>query len=306
MLSGIQQTIGRLRRSQLDRRNLRQRLSPQRVWVHIGAPKTGTTLLQNQLLEQPDRLRMQSVAYDGEGYWLGVKLAAESPLPEAELKSQREKWQAQIKRRSESTVILSSESLIGAQNCPWTNSVAVARDLKAILAGFDVRIVFCTRRLDGFYESLYHQFIKEGGSLTIEEYQETYPAERFEWDRLLEGYAESFGRDAIRVINFEAAIKNPGRYVEYAFGGFDIPIKFDVGEVPRENPSYNQLGLQLALRCNPLLNADEKVTLRGFLQMNFPKASGEKFSVITDDERQRLQRLDEVIHGRLAAAYKLA
>lgn len=306
MISSIRQVVDRVRRSRLHRRNLRHRSNPQTVWVHIGAPKTGTTLLQNQLLENPDRLSAHSIGYDGEGYWLGVKLAAESPLPAEELKLQQEKWRAQIRRRPESVVILSSESLIGAQNCPWTNSAAVARDLRSILAGFEVKIIFCTRRLDSFYESLYHQFIKEGGALTIEEYQTAYPAERFEWDKLLKGYADCFGADAIRVINFETAIRNPGRYVEYAFGDLGVPLSFDVGEVPRENPSYNELGLQLALRCNPLLNPEEKLKLRGFLQANFPKRSGDKFSVIADEERQRLCRLDEELQDRLKTRFRTA
>ena len=293
----------RVSRGLLERRNRRNRKCPQSVWVHIGAHKTGTTLLQNQLLNNPGKLLPYSIGYDGESFWLGARLAADSPLEAEELKSLREKWQAQIKLRSESVVILSSEGLTGTQSCPWTNCAAVARDLKYILDGFDVRIVFCKRRLDTFYESLYQQSIKEGGTLTIKDFLLAYPPERFEWDKILGGYADCFGRDAIRVIDFDKAMENPSRYVEYAFGGFDVPFHFEVADVTRDNPSYNELGLQLALVCNPLLNAEDRKKLREFLQMHFPKQRGDHFSVLSGAERERLRKLDRDVESRLMAAY---
>lgn len=289
----------RVRRGLLDRKNRRNRKCPQSVWVHIGPHKTGTTLLQNQLLENPEKLRPYSVGYDGESYWMGVRLASNSPLEPAELTSLREKWQAQIQRRSESVVILSSEGFIGSQSCPWTNSAAVARDLKAILDGFEVRIVFCKRRLHSLYESLYHQFIKEGGTLSIGDFLVAYPPEKFEWDKILAGYVDCFGSEAIRVIDFEKAMSDPGRYVEYAFGDFGVPLRFRVAEGHPENPSYNETGLRLALLCNPHLDKDEKLKLRGFLQTHFCKQPGQRFSVLSDTELNRLRDLDKMTDVRL-------
>lgn len=289
----------------VGQKNRASRKSPQSVWVHIGAPKTGTTLLQRQLLENPDMLGNYSIAYEGESYWLGVELAEKSPLPKKDLEKLRAKWQSLIKARNESVVILSCESFIGAPNNPWINCADVARDLAYILDGFDTRIVFCKRRLDQFYESLYHQFIKEGGSDPIEVYQQEHPPEKFEWDSLLGEFATLFGKEAVKVVSFENAMERPGSMVEYVFRGLGSDMHFEVETGSRDNPSYNERGLQLACLCNPHLDKAEKLKLREFLQTHFCKQPGEKFSVLSVTQRAKLRELDGMTDARLEENYRV-
>ena len=56
------------------------------------------------------------------------------------------------------------------------------------------------------------------------------------------------------------------------------------------NPSLSPKGLEIALRCNELLDSEEQWVFRRFLQDTFIQKPGEKHSLFTEEQRRELLR----------------
>jgi hypothetical protein len=54
------------------------------------------------------------------------------------------------------------------------------------------------------------------------------------------------------------------------------------------NPSLSPKGIEIAIRCNDLLDDEEKWVFRRFLQSTFSQQPGEKHTLFTDQQRREL------------------
>jgi hypothetical protein len=263
--------------------------SPQVCWVHIGAHKTATKLVQKDLARRSEELSRLSIYYDAKSYWLGSRLKNESPLGVERLAEEKAELRARLESRTESHLILSSEGFLGDPYSGYGNVHAVAGDVARLLEGLEVKIVASLRLQDTFIESLYVQHIKEGSAIGFEEFVEGLGTEAFDWAELLQVYEKLFGAENMRVVWYEWSVEDVPRTVERLFSGLDGEFEYELQPVGFVNPSYNRTGLEIARRCNPLLNDEERVKLRLFLQETFPKPSGESFELFGAKEREKIR-----------------
>jgi hypothetical protein len=136
--------------------------------VHIGAPKTGTTAIQQYLLKNRDALARQGVLYPMGGlYKSGHHVIGAAIFPgrgnrlegvsrDEALARSLEQIRTEIARQAPHTVILSTEYLWGE-----LSAANVQRLLKPF-ADHSVKVIAYLRRQDLLAQSLYVQAVKGG------------------------------------------------------------------------------------------------------------------------------------------------
>lgn len=143
---------------------------PKRVHLHIGAPKTGTTYLQEVLYRNRAALADQGVLYPGQEavahYEAVLDLRGlafggyEDPRVEGaweELAAQAREWDAH-------SVVVSHELLSGA------SEEAMARAVTSFGDDAEVHVVYTARDLGRQVPAMWQESVKNGQRLTFEEY----------------------------------------------------------------------------------------------------------------------------------------
>ncbi len=257
------------------------------LFLHVGAQKTGSSMIQGLLRASREQLRSVSILFDHVGSGLGVRLKAASPLAADELAHWRHVFTANLGRGPERIVVLSSENFFGSYELGYPNTRAIAEDLRAIFGAFDVRIIAYTRRQDTFIESCYHQQIKEGGSLSFAEYKDQCGIHSYKWNELLDHYSAVFGAGNVTVFPHEM-IRDRKAFVTSFFSilGINFSVPFDA--LQPVNPGYSRHGLRIARLCNSFLSQEERVKLHEFLAKEFSKPRGESFDLFEPGERDCL------------------
>ena len=273
----------------IDWRNSR-RAGPKTIYLHIGAHKTGTSVIQSMLKRESRRLRWHGFYYDRTFYTLGKRLARESPLCATERERLRREFDARLRSRTERGIIGSAEGFFGNLFKSYANIGVVAEDLRRILGDYDVRIFACVRRQDAFVESVYHQYVKSGGTLRFEQFTESHDIRAYRWNDLLGVYVDVFGRSNVSVCRYEDVFRNEQEVLARVFDPL-AAIGFRTRRRPGiVNPGLSPVGLEVAIRCNDVLSAEEQRVLRGFLQKFFYRRPGEPFLLFT--QQQRLELLE--------------
>jgi hypothetical protein len=285
------------------RTRLRGRASRRTLWIHIGAHKTGTSSLQAMLEAERIGLAAQSIWYDRPSFDLALHFAHNSPVPADELARAKAEFRARIDARPEDTVLLSSEHFSGDPYDCYRNAGAVADDLRALVEGFDVRIILCVRRQDEFVQSYYNQHIKVGFCETFAAYRERVRPERLEWDRLAAAYEERFGAENIRVLIYERVAQSGGDLLQTFFGGLGQEFRIRPRNYPRSNESLSEKALELALATYPSLAHEERLQLRQTLLEQYPRKRGEKFTQLSAAESRTLMASLSESNRRFFAKY---
>ncbi len=270
------------------------------VCVHIGAHKTGTTSIQNALKTQPWLLRIQSTSFDRCAYGLGKRLMKESPLPRSEVDALRNEVAARFQSLGTRQVIWSSEGFFGNPYSGYANIEHIAKDLRAILDRWPVRIVACVRNQADFLESLYQQSVKEGSSASWEDFLGTIPRGALSWDTLLQKYQRVFGVNNVHVWPFESIFPGGRSLVRQLFHSALPSLRYLREPTVRRNAALSLQGLEIARRCNQFLDKPQQSRLRRFLQAEFSKNETSCGSLLSREAKASLLRSYEESNRRLA------
>jgi hypothetical protein len=209
-----------------------------RVYLHAGLPKTGTTTIQNWLVENASRLRGRGV-YTVSPSDLGHRLAVEAitsperraesdvrhittwPLDEARRELRQAAQDAAIRM-----IVLSSEYFSIADP-------AVVKRHLGDLSLADVKIILVLRRQDRLIESGYNQDVRMmGRALPIggAVYHEAH-----DWDRLTTSWANVFSPENLVLRLYNESL-GQGEIISFTFSGID-PLFM---ELSREHPPYEE------------------------------------------------------------------
>jgi hypothetical protein len=187
------------------------------VYIHIGAPKTATSTLQKVLADNHRVLLQQGVLYPrrlrhGDAHHLLVcdliDKYQSQPMPDFWYGEQPRgaAWQSLAAEMAElggkvHTVILSSELFFGQT----ANLQAMLEEIRAHLAGHDVRIVVYLRRQDQLYSSFFNQDVKGVRQWAHSAYQFYATHQIFQRDYLsmMKTWGRAFGRDNILLRPYE-------------------------------------------------------------------------------------------------------
>jgi len=282
----------------------------QRIVLHTGFMKTGTTFLQNGVFPALPQVALYSYA-DGRPFVdMGIRVRKGAP---------ESTWPAEIgilhgwTARSDRPVQLFSwEGLVGGYLADYAQFPDLTRFLKT--AFHDAHILLVIRRQGDMAESLYRQSLQTYHWPTVETflnrtaggYGAFQPAGQANIDvrslnflRFVEGYEAAFGAERVHVVPYEWLRADPERFYAAlsAALGTNVTTPSRVGA---DNRGYSVLAAGVARTLNPLFRTEHNprgvldprvVDLRGFLQRVVDRAIPAKGDLIPAEWRREITAL---------------
>lgn len=281
---------------------------PQRVFLHIGLPKTGTTYLQRTLWENKEVLTEAGLLLPGRHrrrHLLAsldvrqdpnlARRAGNVDAPWADLVAEAQAWPGDV---------LISHEFFGPA------SPAQVRRMVESLDRAEVHVLITAREMVGLAISRWQEYVRNGGRRPIDRYpadKEYDPADAWGWASfdladILDRWGSVIAHERIHVIPMVPGAADPGELLTRFLGvmGYaDAPVTTPENRV---NEGLGLVEAELLRRTTPLMHnfrsaADRGNWIRGYLAApGVMPSSGEKFR--PSDER--LVELEE--RGRRAIA----
>lgn len=260
--------------------------------LHLGAHKTGTSLIQKFIRDQPDVVAELGAAFISRSDTNHVIGWGEIPQQDPSLLRQS----INIAAENVDLVILSHENSLGRPLRPgrsglYPGASASIRGIKDAV-DFDAKIIYYLRDQADFLESYYLQTVHEGSYATFGDWLKGIDLNELSWEPLVASLKDNFGSENVVIADFAYITAGQDAFIE-RFLDF---VKPDHGIIPKysakRNFSLSQQGLDIALAVNPLLeSAHERRTTRKFLQRHFNNSQSARPSLLTALQKSELESL---------------
>ncbi|GAB3281278.1 hypothetical protein [Parahaliea aestuarii] len=241
------------------------------VYLHIGAPKTGTSSLQSALSASAGSLLKQGVLYpakcrEGDAHHVLVcDLIAKyqpHPMPDVWYGTfpRGTAWQAledelASHQGAVEKVILSSELFFGQTH----HLPRILDDIRTALDGYDVKVLMYLRPQDQLYSSFYNQDVKgtRQWSGSAYEFYETHQIFLKDYFQLVSEWGSAFGPDNIILRPFESGQLIGGDILADFCDLMGIPsLSGNAGESRNDALGVTQLYIK---RCLNVTRFDKKL-----------------------------------------------
>lgn len=267
--------------------------------VHIGIPKTGTTSIQDFLAENADVLKNHKIAvphlFGARNHFLLAAFCADDgragqfPMPSGAFGEQPEKyWKRKFARRliqelksygSATNVVFSSEHL--------ASRLVLRREIERLhelLSPFfeEISIELYLRRQDRLAQSRRSTALKAG---FMPECVGVNPPAFYDFKRLLDVWSEVFGRENIKVHNFDRLIVSHGSIVQHFAGQLELLKDESLVYASKKNESLTLQAQQLLRLINkhlpPIknLNSASRNRFRQIIITSLEQMDGDVFSL---------------------------
>ncbi|MBK1645834.1 hypothetical protein CKO25_14460 [Thiocapsa imhoffii] len=208
-----------------------------RLFIHIGLPKTGTSYIQSLLSAYRLQLLRQKILYPETGMETGNHKALALPFLSESRKRRPDvqPWltaglamlwfqlRDEIQQTNADQVILSSEYFFEAHAIRLLRWICDRLDVEAM-------VIVYLRRQDRLLESGYNQAIKAGLETDKAVLGLTYVPE-YDYEHLLDRWADAFGSTSLLVRTYEEASSGPGLLQDFlSLVGAEIPMLDQRGE----------------------------------------------------------------------------
>jgi hypothetical protein len=283
--------------------------------LHVGLPKTGSTLLQKALHSQQPQLESAG--------WQVVPRGELDDLCKGELK----RWRTEPNKTGrldramdriaaqfsdENKLIITHEDLLGhilsfQRGTPYPEAQVVLEQLLARLAPESVKVVIYLREQARYLESVYLQLIRVGNAYSFDEYMQGFDSPNcLAWLPLLERIESVVGKDAMIVRKFETIRHGAGPFCRKFLADLGISASKQLGfATTTVNRGYSAVALEIARTANPLLDDADQRTLRSFLDEHFSNRTHPPPQLLTDEQRDAirtaLQADNEAVQARYLA-----
>ncbi len=231
-------------RAQLDHHAERHALL-----IHVGYPKTASTWLQSFLFAG-EASNIQLAAPIDE-----VRDNLIRPFPlwyEPNTVARRFEERVDALRQQGSVPVVSNELLVGHPVSGGHDSTVLAHRLHSLWP--DAKILIVVRKQDAMLLSLYKEYVRNGGYLTLSQYmfppgsdrQPTFDFRYLEYDRLVQFYTQLFGSENVLVLAFEEFVRHRLSFCNelLSFAGAD-----PIAHAPEEYARKSLGGWTIALRA---------------------------------------------------------
>lgn len=229
-----------------------------RVLLHVGYPKTATTWLQKVVLPRHDQLallRHRSSGCD----WIQRVLADHA------LDFDPERYRAAIEESLRAAAgrvaFISHEAYLGDPFLGAPNGEASARRLHTLFP--DARVLIVIREQGAMIDSLYRQYVQEGGTASPQQLFADPSALRVRfargylaYDGAVDRFAAHFGRERVRVMLFEDLRASPQRFVDELCEMAGVaPLSLGGADSEARNVGLSPPSLRLLRVANRLLES---------------------------------------------------
>lgn len=263
------------------------------VVYHLGAHKTGSSLLQKFMRDRAEALRQHRMYYvnrsemnDYVGW--GKKLLNRPTLLEHRLADAfADPWYR--------TVITSHENTLGPPFKPgaahlYPRGPELVEQLARVLGWWPSRVILYVRPQDEFVESYYLQRVHQGHRQTFAEWLEEIDLDALSWRPVADALVDHFGSAHVDIVDFGLIRNGQDAFVADFFRRIDPDNQIDPSYAPVRNASISDKGLKIALAANKHLRNDwERKALRKFLQKHFSNQGYPRPVLFTEEEKQRLR-----------------
>lgn len=283
---------------------MRSRL--RRVILHPGLHKTGSSVVQFTLGEQPGILPRSCGFIPLRELHRALYHLLTAVWDDPSDTDAQATLRARIRELAESTgkpeVLLSYEGLPGRPDTAYAEAPRVVPLIAEALDGLDVRVVIDVKRQDRFIESLYLQRIQMGQEDRAfdEWYADTIApllnAGGYDWLAFVRLFADAFGDERVRVRPFLLPRIGAEAHLRRFLHDIGHPTRARLRIPANTNQSYSGKALEIARSVNHLLNDAERRDLRLFLRERFGVPKYPRPALMNDATRgdhrrpRRLQR----------------
>ena len=268
-------------------------MARKQIAYHLGAHKTGSSLLQKYMRDNPDVLRRHRMVYlsrseMNELVGWGKRLLTRPALLEdriAEL----------IADRRCTTLVTSHENTLGPPLKPdgahlYPRGPEIAEQLAHVLDRWPARIILYIRPQDEFVESYYLQRIQQGDHLTFEAWLEQVDLDALSWRPAVAALHQHFGPDRVEVVDFGRIRAGQNAFIADFFRRIDPALDLSPDYQPVRNASISDKGLRIALAANRHLRTDfERKAMRRFLQRHFSNRNSPRPVLLSPQQRTQLR-----------------
>lgn len=268
------------------------------IVLHLGAHKTGTSLVQKFTRSNARRCRLAQI-------WPmrrsdGSRLIGSGGAEEIALGT--EAFRAQIamaEARGYSHFLLSYENALGhpfrkrlTDLYPEAHEKAVL--LRNMIGDRPIRVIFYIRNQPDFIESYYLQTVHQGKHHSFAVFQATLLKNNtLSWRPLYDALCDVFGAGNVVIHQFENQIADgQSAYLRQFFTSAIGKSPYALGRYRYEkihNPSIGDRGLELALEFNKHLKTpQERKSMRRFLQENFSNRDYPRPHLLSEEAKKEL------------------
>lgn len=274
-----------------------------RAVIHVGAHKTGTSLVQKYFRDNPALNGALGLAIIGRGDanrlvgW-GRHLHERPELLRSRLEQEAAKRPA--------VVFMSHENTLGRPFVPdrpglYPDASRSAEALAKICDGFDTYVVLYARPVPDFLESYYLQTIHEGAWHSFPEWYGSLTGTHT-WTPVVEALEGAFGADRVILGDFHEIAAGQNEFLRWFMTRAGIPQPPDIDYAPVRNASISARGLEIAIGINRhLRSAKERQATRKFLQQYFSNRNDERARPIPEDMRRAITDQTAAEYEALAA-----
>jgi hypothetical protein len=261
----------------------------QRLLVHVGAHVAGARQVQRYLREHVDLLEAQGLVYLPPAL-MGEYVGWGPRLVEAPDRFARQ-VRAALRPPGIRGALACHENTLGRPfdgegDGLYAGARPALTALSEVFKAYSCTVVLAVRPQADFLESYYVQTVNEGSSETFDDWLGGLDLDDISWLPLHEQLVETFGVDAVRVLDYEQVGHDPVSHVREFFRLIDVDLPAHPEVTPVGIWQYSDKGLQVTLAANPHLRTyDERVGLRTFVRKSFAGPKHPPASLLTDARR---------------------
>jgi hypothetical protein len=264
-----------------------------RMILHVGAHKTGSSLIQKYLRDNVAEFESRRIHYVGRGDMNGY-VGWGGPV-----RDHPHRFRGRLTQAAQSeatTTIASHENSLGKPFSAKRPGLypGAGRNLDAlagVLEGLDSTVVLYVRPQADFVESYYLQHLHEGGTQTFQEWIAGIDLDALSWQPLVAALRSTFGDDRVVVMDFREIRLGQDAFLARFFEAIGVDAGDGISYKPVRNPSVSEKGMRMALAVNPHLETpDQRVAVRKFLQRHFSNRKYPRPVLFDEEQRAQMSR----------------
>lgn len=268
------------------------------VVLHIGAQKTASTLIQQVLRRDKEKLQERGVDVVSRNSMLKTdlqklldKYCVGKEVSDEEVEAARESLLELIDPQADTHLLTNEDFFNRIRTGYFFDDLSYGLDVMVRLLGTVPRVVLYVRAQASYLESLYLQMIHVGREQDFDAFIRAFDG-KLSWLRVAETVAEKVGRENLVVVPFESLrLSNATlfyqRFLE-SCGVSDVDDDFAISDAETRsrgaNRSFSGVAVDMALRCYPLLGDKDRVKFRRYLQENFSVATHPKAELLSETQ----------------------
>jgi hypothetical protein len=243
-------------------------------FAHVGLFKTGTTWLQNVVFSSHPQLRVPGTRTEAYSLSSKIGLLGIQRNWDFEAAYHREiyaDYVRQLPADAGLVVGISDEGLCGHMITGYDAEIIAPR-LREVFG--PIRIFMVLRHPIDYISSMYNQYVKQGGALSIRALlcDSNIPGKaipnRIDYLRLIRIYHTAFGADNVLILPFELLKENQSVFLNYLWDFLSVE-RLDPSRLSEErpNPSFSPFALQV-MRLSNYLGFDRRQTRRWLTRLD--------------------------------------